>query len=56
MRKLKKILGYMLISVPFIGIGCICYLEGGMECVFFVFGGTILVVSIIKLGINWIVE
>jgi hypothetical protein len=56
MKQIKKIIGLLLVSSPFIGIGIGCYLNGDILAFFIAIGLVACVVGILHLGIELLDE
>ena len=53
---MKKLLGYTIISSPFIALAIFMFLRGGIESVIIVFGSYAILVGLIYLGVYLIYD
>ena len=53
---MKKFLGYVLLSIPFIALAIYLFLTGGMESVVIVMGSVVVLVGLILLGVRLICD
>ncbi len=47
----KKLIGIILIATPFIALAYHCLLLDGVKCLVLVFGGVVLTLGIVSLGV-----